>query len=926
MSTYRSSTSMQQFDPHRIAEIIVRLSDGGERRGSGYRITETGVATAAHVISGQRRITVRFDADRAEEWSIDATVGWEDPATDLAVLVIDPPAERLYAPTVMLGSLGDRRADIPVHTAGFPRWKRRIRADGRQFRELLDATGTISGLTGRREDRLEISVQPPDDEQLRTLLLNIAEGRRPSGQENISPWEGMSGAAVWWRQYLIGIVTNHYTAEGLGRLSAIRIDHCLAHAYTRRDQLCGLLGISGADELTDVTVLQKALDETSPQHSGQSSRSERLYARYRRLLTERAGETLADLSTSPSDMQFPQRIVASQLEPPRAAEYTGSPQDAIRARKRVLVSGPAGIGKSHFMATALLSGTASGDDTIPIIVRLSEAGELGFTDIESGIEEYLKKVYRIPRDISRRLIQEEQLTIFLDGLDRLKPDVRLSAATSIAALAKTYGTTSIIVASRESGELDWLRGEFDLEFAIGSVPDDYAAAAYGPAVLEFLAPGGSLPDEFRTPFAIVSIVQRLGLRGDIPGELLAASTIPREAVADAYISACTAMLPDRAASLLIRHLGQLISANHRTRNSSIIQPDLIGPDWLSPMRKGAAVLTISTALWFWDGASAIVAGLPILVSETAASAITAAVLIAVAMGGLIALWAVYGGTQPADVLSSAVRWSLRDVLSDGGWAVALAAILLLGCSAVVHGPLQVCLGVMAVALFYAIGLGDSAPTDVLGTYSTRIRSATVAWIKQGTIVGVVIGGAAALLELFVYRNQDSQPQPLYLLYILIFGLAAGPLVARVRLKNIRPGSPRRTRNQWHAFYLMAIAIGGWFGLLISLVTSNFVKPEHWPAELSLGFVIGYAVVLGALGAAVLGASLRLVSEPALGLVRVSPFSPLRAERVLELAVTIGLARRVGVGYALYHDLVEDRIVEWSLGGHDTQHAPLTGEH
>src|SRR5690242_8083167 len=90
-----------QFSPHRIAEIIVSSVDRPERRGSGYRITSTGVITAAHVVAHSTRITVRFDADRAEEWQIDAGVGWCDEATDLAILVIDPIPEHLEASPVL---------------------------------------------------------------------------------------------------------------------------------------------------------------------------------------------------------------------------------------------------------------------------------------------------------------------------------------------------------------------------------------------------------------------------------------------------------------------------------------------------------------------------------------------------------------------------------------------------------------------------------------------------------------------------------------------------------------------------------------------------------------------------------------------------------------------------------------------------------
>ena len=73
--------------PDRVAEILVTLgADEPGRRGSGYRVTARTVLTAAHVVHGAASTQVRFDADRAGEWTADVTDVLELPEIDVALL------------------------------------------------------------------------------------------------------------------------------------------------------------------------------------------------------------------------------------------------------------------------------------------------------------------------------------------------------------------------------------------------------------------------------------------------------------------------------------------------------------------------------------------------------------------------------------------------------------------------------------------------------------------------------------------------------------------------------------------------------------------------------------------------------------------------------------------------------------------------
>lgn len=200
------------LDPHRIAEIITE-SGRGRRRGSGYRIRADMVLTAAHVVADATETVVRCDADRPGEWSARASVAWADEDSDVAVLTIVPPETApVVLETARFGRIADdRHGVIGVHAAGFPLWKRRRRHDGAHFRELHQADGTVAALSNLRTGKLEMTVTPA--------------GTDPD--PGTSPWAGMSGAAVWAGSRIIGVVAEHHRSEGVGRLTAVRLDHAL---------------------------------------------------------------------------------------------------------------------------------------------------------------------------------------------------------------------------------------------------------------------------------------------------------------------------------------------------------------------------------------------------------------------------------------------------------------------------------------------------------------------------------------------------------------------------------------------------------------------------------------------------------------------------------------------------------------------------
>lgn len=232
---------MSGLDACRIAEIIVSRTDDTLYRGSGYLIAARTVLTARHVVANAAHVIVRFNADREDMWEALAATEWAGDNYDLAILTLateGPNAVRAAG----FAQVGDGCDEIAVHTAGFPKWKMRPEPGGTQFRELHHASGTVAPISNRRTGTLEITLRAP------------AESTEPDS----SQWEAMSGAAVWAKDRIIGVVVEHHPAEGAGRLTGLRIGRAFRDGVARDGRrLSDVLGID-PHALPDVTLPMEA--------------------------------------------------------------------------------------------------------------------------------------------------------------------------------------------------------------------------------------------------------------------------------------------------------------------------------------------------------------------------------------------------------------------------------------------------------------------------------------------------------------------------------------------------------------------------------------------------------------------------------------------------------------------------------------------
>jgi Trypsin-like peptidase domain/LGFP repeat len=196
------------------AVLIRYVRDGEARRGSGLRVAGQFVLTADHCADGTDHILVADGIEYPAE--VFARSG--DADVDMAILI---------GPTLpAVGPLGcaviDRRVPREVkdcRALGFPVWK-----DSPRGPRLAQVPGVIPTAEGVDPQAKSIVVAPMS---LKITNPDIREHKVPEGEldRTGSPWAGMSGAVVVTADELVvGVIRAHSPAEGVGSLTATRIE------------------------------------------------------------------------------------------------------------------------------------------------------------------------------------------------------------------------------------------------------------------------------------------------------------------------------------------------------------------------------------------------------------------------------------------------------------------------------------------------------------------------------------------------------------------------------------------------------------------------------------------------------------------------------------------------------------------------------
>ena len=365
--------------------------------------------TAAHVIRDAARVRVRFNADRPGEWLADGRVDWSDTSVDAALVTITARPQDKGQAQVGFGRVAERDAVLACSAMGFPRFK--LRDDRNmprgsvalsQYRDSVHVRGTIAVLSNRREGTFEVSVASPE--------------RDPDPKR--SPWEGMSGAAVWSAGRIIGLVSEHHRADGLGRLAATRVDHWYERLAS--EQFARLRSL-----LPGLPATRNELGEVV-----QAVPSELLQAGYAAQVRDIAPDALVDREEELAELV---QFCASE---DRYAWWQAAPWAGKSALAAWFVLHPPdGIVAASFFVTGRLAGQADSDAfTEAVIDQLAAiTGEpVAATATAAGRDRERRRLVELAgQQVAER---HQRLVLVVDGLDEDEGAAAGSGRPSIAAL------------------------------------------------------------------------------------------------------------------------------------------------------------------------------------------------------------------------------------------------------------------------------------------------------------------------------------------------------------------------------------------------------------------------------------------------------------------------------------------------------------
>jgi HEAT repeat protein len=490
---------MSALEASRVAEVLVTGSGGTNVRGSGYRIADALVVTAAHVVVGAERVVVRFEGGKPLEWRSDATAAWEGRRIDLAVVRLhNPPADQLDA--VAFGQIGDTTAAVvECRAVGFPLFKLRCGSGvfgvTPPYRDSHQAEGSISTLSNRKSGTLEVALHSGPD----GLPSCVADVLPPP-----DPWGGMSGAALWSAGHLIGVLAEHHVAEGSRLLSAVRVD--ALYEPEAADDLRQLLALGvlpeRLEDLSDVTT-EHVTPGVIP--------AERLEAQ--------SGAFASELSARGPYLELACR---ERIDEPGRASPALLGHFFKQRGARILLVGGGGSGKTTALfklaADAAAEAIRDGRAPVPVYARLAlvdTTGRAGFDALMEVLADGLALDPAVLIQLWRTATRP--LLFLLDGLNEVRPDRQAAVGLALQRLLAP-GRHSYLVTSRPMSAATRLGAVPGVKVVDLLELDDDQVEEYlseRGAHLEHGASRRSLPDAARNPFVLWGLSESSGPDGTV---------------------------------------------------------------------------------------------------------------------------------------------------------------------------------------------------------------------------------------------------------------------------------------------------------------------------------------------------------------------------------------------------------------------------
>lgn len=240
-----------------FVRIVLRLAEGGEAVGTGYRLGGERILTAAHVVEGAETITVEHDSAEGAVLADEAEVLWEDEDLDVAVLACPSspaPFTHLASGPLLSRSSWESRG---CARAGLP---------GASVADSMVSLAGKAAATAAHQDRFEVEVEAPP--------------------EKVEDWSGISGAPVFVDGRIQGVLRAAPKSFVGRRLHATPIHRLMA-----------IDGFVGAANLRQSDRWEQLRSEARDLLSGDRDAAEAVAVQkdgWRQVFAENGSEGLAD--------------------------------------------------------------------------------------------------------------------------------------------------------------------------------------------------------------------------------------------------------------------------------------------------------------------------------------------------------------------------------------------------------------------------------------------------------------------------------------------------------------------------------------------------------------------------------------------------------------------------------------------------------
>ncbi|WP_194908954.1 nSTAND1 domain-containing NTPase [Catenulispora rubra] len=315
----------------RAVQVVAHHRNGKDKLGSGYLVTANLVITAQHVVGDAARVSIRF---------VDAPgrVRKETGRTEWAHEDVDVALVRLNVSVSHPGSIkpvryGRLTGEAECQAVGYP-WftlrdggRRAAAASPGKYRESRHIRATCNPFNNDISGMLQLAVGSPPPPH-------------PDGPER-SPWEGMSGAAVFAEGVLIGIVTDNFWREGPGLLTARRVEQWYTLPTDQLAALSGLIGVPDADH--QLIPMRSITGPAAPSRGSAASRPSAVAT----AMTESPYRGLAAFEEQDADFYFGRNEAVGQVL--RRMSH------CLSSSGLLMVSGVSGVGKSSLLQAGVLS-------------------------------------------------------------------------------------------------------------------------------------------------------------------------------------------------------------------------------------------------------------------------------------------------------------------------------------------------------------------------------------------------------------------------------------------------------------------------------------------------------------------------------------------------------------------------------------------